>query len=734
MIRASRSISGVILAWCVLAAACASVVLAGATGAGGASPKGRAAWDPAEAHAWIVATDGRPSVSVSVLHVPPRASTGSGSASGGVRDGAKGASEGTVRAAAALAEMPTGVAAIADEAFFAFEPRRGLIDRHRIVSVRSVATGVGSLWQTMPRGRMREHPQLIAPGRVVGLAGTGAGLFALTVHNDTPRLWTLGVDGASLGTDVNTSGGPRAGAWREVRLPDEATSARDPRTTPGGVVPQPAPVVDITATEASTSQPAPSQAATAPPPASQPTGRAAARAAVRASGGPWHDAPWRIVGGTRWVGVMAWTGGDSWTLWRLDLDAVTPLSPVATAPDAAPSEQAAAPSPSLAPSTDPLALAPWARLDVTLVGTPLAGLSAGPGGLTRLRFLAHGVDLVAAGQVEGTPRAITDQPAARDPGARRGQPEIPTGIDGVILSRRTDVVATWREIARVPDVALPGASFALATLEGVGRILVFWEAPREAPPSASQTDAAGNGTAARPASGRGLGPPLWRVAELSATSGEVFYTGQLRVPLATTSDDYRLLGLVLLGILAAAVVFIIAPLPRTEAHLPRGTALAPPGRRFLATMIDATLAAVGGSAIWGMSVLEALGPESLVTGRIIAVMATSLGIAVVVSAAMEATLGRSPGKLLMGIEVVRLARFVTPGPDQAEANRVRIEDLVVRPSIWMALVRTLIKWVLPPVALLGVLDPELRHRGDVLSRCAVVVRFDPDAPVSDDAE
>jgi hypothetical protein len=380
------------------------------------------------------------------------------------------------------------------------------------------------------------------------------------------------------------------------------------------------------------------------------------------------------------------------------------------------------------------------------VGTPLAGLSAGPGGLTRVRFLAHGVDLVAAGQVQGEPRAITDQPAARDAaGARRGQPDISTGVDGVILTRRTDVVATWREIARLPDVALPGASFALATLEGVGRLVLFWEAPREAPSNSSATGATPTGatptgSAGRPASGRGLGPPLWRIAEFSATSGEVFYTGQLRVPLATTSDDYRLLGLVLLGILAAAVVFIVAPLPRTEAHLPRGTALAPAGRRFLATMIDATLALVGGSAIWGMSALEALGPESLVTGRIIAVMAASLGLAVVVSAVMEATLGRSPGKVLMGIEVVRLARFASTGPgagtgpDRAEAGRVRIEDLVVRPSIWMALVRTLVKWVLPPVALLGVLDPELRHRGDVLSRCAVVVRFDPDASGSDDAE
>ena len=92
---------------------------------------------------------------------------------------------------------------------------------------------------------------------------------------------------------------------------------------------------------------------------------------------------------------------------------------------------------------------------------------------------------------------------------------------------------------------------------------------------------------------------------------------------------------------------------------------------------------------------------------------TALAIAIPIASVMEAGFGRSPGKALLGIEVVRMSR-----------GESAFTGLVVRPSLVMCLVRNAIKWIMPPVAMLGLLDPELRHRGDVLSRSAVVVKYE----------
>ena len=75
----------------------------------------------------------------------------------------------------------------------------------------------------------------------------------------------------------------------------------------------------------------------------------------------------------------------------------------------------------------------------------------------------------------------------------------------------------------------------------------------------------------------------------------------------------------------------------------------------------------------------------------------------------EVLIGRSIGKLLTGCEVVD----------------VRVTGSISHPQFWQALVRNVIKWVLAPAAMLGLMDAQGRHRGDSMSRTAVVVE-EPD--------
>jgi hypothetical protein len=42
------------------------------------------------------------------------------------------------------------------------------------------------------------------------------------------------------------------------------------------------------------------------------------------------------------------------------------------------------------------------------------------------------------------------------------------------------------------------------------------------------------------------------------------------------------------------------------------------------------------------------------------------------------------------------------------------------------LIRNVVKWGLPPVAMVGMLDPVGRHRGDLLAMTAVVIEGEPD--------
>lgn len=591
----------------VVACACSIAAYAGGVmSAGGVAPRASGAASSTAAHGWIVATDGRPSLNVTVLHVPPRA--------GGEGTGVRAADDGTVRAASALTDMPLASAAVGDTLYLAFTGARSRQTQHRVVSLRAVPVAGGALWATLPSGRMSEGPVLDQAGRLAGLAGTGAGLAALVVDADRPALLLLDRRGTE---------------WKRMTLAEEMTSWR----------------VGDGATDVNEQ------------------GRGAA---MRARETPWWGSPWRIVGGSRWVGVLAWRDGDEWTLWR------SVISEAGVVDDAA-----------------------WTRIDLSLKGTALEGLSeesAKPvGPSTRVQFGVIDGELIAMGLVAIGGTGVMSPTGAE----KRAHPRM----EAAIVARRVDTSSAWRSLAQIPDVSELAT---LAPMEGVGRLAIFWE--DKAPAVRGEGDRR-----------RTLGPPDWQIAEVSASSGEMFYRGRLRLPMATATSDYRALGLVMLVVLVGAVLFVIVPIRTQDLVLPEKTSLASPGRRLLATLVDAFLALLAASVIWGVPLTQVFGVEAVLTGKVIEIVGTALVIAIPVSALMEAAMGRSPGKALVGIEVVRMSR-----------GEAAFAGLIVRPSVVMCLVRNVIKWIMPPVAMLGLLDPELRHRGDVLTRAAVVVRFEDD--------
>lgn len=183
-----------------------------------------------------------------------------------------------------------------------------------------------------------------------------------------------------------------------------------------------------------------------------------------------------------------------------------------------------------------------------------------------------------------------------------------------------------------------------------------------------------------------------------------------------TPEEFRFLVGMMMLIMLGVLVVVILP-DRTDAmSIPESCVLADPGRRLIATMLDAVIVAslvgwafdVSASEILTLAVIVrpdnawAVIPITIITGLTMG----TLG---------EWLLGLTPGKLLMGLRVVRAQ-----------------PDVVQHPRFWSALVRNIVKWVLPPVAALALIDPETLHRGDRASRSLVVMPRPTPLPPADD--
>jgi uncharacterized RDD family membrane protein YckC len=277
--------------------------------------------------------------------------------------------------------------------------------------------------------------------------------------------------------------------------------------------------------------------------------------------------------------------------------------------------------------------------------------------------------------------------------------------------------ATETSCFRLASIPSVGTRFAAAPLCTGDRVALVWV--EEGPAAANKTPAA-----------EGAVTPLTSrtsIIEVSAHTGEVLYKGPIRPDGPVSSQELKLLAVALVVVMAVVVVFVLRPGgDSAPVSLPKDIALAEPGRRLMAGLIDLAIAWIIAGRFTEFSAIDLISPSRLMTGSAPVSAALFIaGVGFLHGTLAEWLWGRTLGKAAVGCAVA------WPGAITVEQT---IEPVIRRPTLWRAAVRNLIKWVLPPVALSGVFAPDRRHRGDVIAGTVVVEHAgSEDAPDNGDA-
>lgn len=267
-------------------------------------------------------------------------------------------------------------------------------------------------------------------------------------------------------------------------------------------------------------------------------------------------------------------------------------------------------------------------------------------------------------------------------------------------------VRLWRvhegDLWLLGETTAAQAPIALLPDRGLARVVLAWQGGEPSPAGAF------GATFPRGAAG-------FQVREFSAISGRALYTGDGRGGGIITARDFRLLVLGMIVLMAAVLFFVLRPAKDDGVvNLPENTALAEPGRRAIAGAIDAAIAFFVALQVRGETFAEIGGPGFIFTQNALWLVVTMVAVGVGFSMILTPLQGRTPGKWIAGCEVISARR----GP----------AGEVYRPSLGRALIREVIKWVLPPVALLGLLDASHRHRADLIAGTVVIIRVPPAEP------
>jgi hypothetical protein len=295
-----------------------------------------------------------------------------------------------------------------------------------------------------------------------------------------------------------------------------------------------------------------------------------------------------------------------------------------------------------------------------------------------------------------------------------GFPVISSGGQLACVTKDTgkpglNIVGLSRDAPRVLASVNPGPDVAIVSLDQVGRIALVWQEAEGPAPSKD------NGLPVR----RAPSSPKTNIIEISAATGHVLYEGPARVGGPVSSQELKLLAIALVGVMIVVVAVILKPDGGGAGlSLPKGYALAEPGRRVVAGVVDVLLATLVVSAVLRVSVLELLSADLLSrgSGGITAVLLI-LGVGFVHTTLGDWLIGRSIGKVATGCLVVR------PGVTKSEPGG-EVSPVLSRPTLWRAAVRNLVCWLLPPVAMWGMGGADHRHRGDIASGLVVVVEFE----------
>ncbi len=265
----------------------------------------------------------------------------------------------------------------------------------------------------------------------------------------------------------------------------------------------------------------------------------------------------------------------------------------------------------------------------------------------------------------------------------------------------------WAPLARVP---VDHARLGVVPLCRGGRLVVLGWSPQEA---------------------RQESVPI---SEVSMWTGRTLYEGEASTRGPVSSDDFRMMALLMLALSVGVMIFLVRQPGGTEAHLPPGYALAAPSVRAAATIADWLLV----SAIVAM----AMGTPLFSTASVIGLLTdpsidASLGLEVLVltlltawlwSTVSEAMIGASPGKWMMGLKVISVEGSQADGGSSESTSSESVvsgEASARRPGLAASALRNAFKWGLLPWAAAEAMTPGVRHRGDLAARSAVVVELEP---------
>ncbi|HHN78876.1 MAG TPA: RDD family protein, partial [Phycisphaerales bacterium] len=199
-----------------------------------------------------------------------------------------------------------------------------------------------------------------------------------------------------------------------------------------------------------------------------------------------------------------------------------------------------------------------------------------------------------------------------------------------------------------------------------------------------------------------------KIREVSLSTGRVLYDGPVVRVTPVSPREFQLMAVGMLLVMVVSLYVVLRPADdRTPPEIPEGSALAPPGRRFAATVLDVCISALPVSWVFGVPVANIITfGVVLDPGDSWLAVPAMFAVGLVYGTVMEALFGGTVGKLLLGCRVI---------PARGGGRRLG----------WRAcFLRNLIKWVLPPVAGLAMLDPSGRHRGDLLAGAIVIISTD----------
>jgi hypothetical protein len=208
-------------------------------------------------------------------------------------------------------------------------------------------------------------------------------------------------------------------------------------------------------------------------------------------------------------------------------------------------------------------------------------------------------------------------------------------------------------------------------------------------------------------------PGSLRLREVSVSSGRMLSDAPASIESPVRLRDVLVLMAMLGVLIGSIVVFVWAPSEEAIAF-PEHAAMAEPARRLVATAVDLGLGVGATILAMDLDVNHVFNLAWWGSGDGYAAAIATLAGLVVVCSLLEWLTGRTPGKWLTGCAVVS----VKPRNGSSGWRK---------PTLGQALIRNVIKWGLPPVGLMAMLEADGRARADQHARTAVVVRVEEEA-------